>query len=202
MKRALFFYVAFVVLTPEFAEALPIALPSQTDGFKLDQFADVAGIVESGQAISLDFIFQNAPVRVVERSTINTELILYNGPHNPPNPNGDFPYNQYVVFGPGTLTRVVLADGSFVTPFQTLVGIIVTPTGSAGIASNTLFPNVVSFVNGFHYDLVLPNDGKTLFAGEIGVTINQVDEPGVLPMLAVGFLALLFARIPSFGRRL
>jgi hypothetical protein len=30
-------------------------------------------------------------VRVVERSTINTELILYNGPHNPPNPNGDFP---------------------------------------------------------------------------------------------------------------
>jgi len=49
---------------------------------------------------------------------------------------------------------------------------------------------------------VLPNDGKTLFAGEIGVTINQVDEPGVLPMLAVGFLALLFARIPSFGRRL
>jgi hypothetical protein len=203
VKRALFFCIAVTVLTPTFAEPLTITLPSQTDGFRFDAFDDVAGIVSAGQTLPLDLIFQNAPVRMVERSTIGAELQLLTGPHNPPNPNGDFPYSQYVVFGPGTNAWIIMADGSLVSPSQIIVGILApTPEGPfAGIALATLLPNVVTFVNGFHYDLVLPNDGKTLFTGETGVFLTQVGEADPRLMLAVGFIGLLLVRFRSFGRQ-
>ena len=202
-RLALTLLVALAVIgvtTP--AESVAVHVSINPNGFSIEQFNDVAGIVMAGQTLPLEFLFDNGPVVFIgpSLSSIWSELILYTGPHHLP--NGDFPYSQYVVFGSGTVAYLLGEGGNFL---QTLMadfhgGLIPAPAPTLpvlgtdhGVAGGDMIAYLAQgVVGGIHFDLVLPNTGQALFGGEVGVIVNRVPEPSLVVLLigVVAFIAL------------
>jgi hypothetical protein len=141
----------------------------------------------NGQTISIDFILPQE-ARVETTGPIWAEVVLQTGPHNPPNPNGDFPYSQYVVFSEGTTAYLLdengrqldvpMADwtGGFTTAPALTLPIIYTDHGLAG-ADIVAFPLWGTKVGGVHYDIVLPNTGERIYLGRVGLRAEPVNPP-------------------------
>jgi hypothetical protein len=202
MKRAILMIVLLLMAGSAMpAEPVTIHIAINPTGFHLVEFADVAGIVMTGQTLPLEFLFD--PIHFIGPSTssILSELTLYTGPHNLPNPNGDFPYSQYVVFAPGTVAYVLSEDGTLLqTPMADFLGgvttapaptlpVLVTDHGVAG-ADMIAYLSQGAVVAGIHFDLVLPNTGQALYAGQLGVIVNNAAEPSSWALLALGVVAL------------
>jgi len=171
-----------VLVSPSFAQTRVVSLPSQFDRFLQVEFTNVAGIVMSGQTLSLDFVFEDTPF-LESVAPVWAQVILQSGPHSPSNPNGDYPYSQYVVFGNGTrayvlnenrrLLQASMSDwnGGLTEGSAPTLASLETDHGFAG-ADMLAYPSYGERVGGIHYDIVLPNTGETLYRGRIGLTLE------------------------------
>jgi hypothetical protein len=162
-----------------------VSLPADVDGFLQVEFFQVAGIVMSGQTLSIDFMFSKPLVMI--GGPLWSELFLQTGPHNESNPNGDYPYTQYVVFGDGSRAYAIdpnnnvlntpmtdFRGGTTTAPASTL-GVLLTDRGWAG-ANSIAYPFGGAGVVGIHYDLVLPNTGQTLALGRIATKVDGAPQ--------------------------
>jgi hypothetical protein len=168
-----------VLVSPVFAETRVVSLTPLFDGFLQSEFSDVNGIVMNGQVLSLDFRFDGGTI-LESMESIWAELVLQKGPHKA---GGDYPYDQYVVFQPGTTAHVLNASGEKLdvpmsdwkggktaSPAST-TAVLLTPAGLAG-ADMLAYPPQGTWVRGIHYDVVLPNSGETLYVGRIGLRLD------------------------------
>jgi len=197
--------VFLVLLMTGFATpclALTVTLPpNPTLGFQLFEYTDVAGIVMSGQTLSIDFLFAT-PFHLIDLvgvGSVSAAAQLYTAPHNPPNPNGDFPYSQYVVFGSGTVAYLLDETGNLLqTPMADFIhgGVTTAPAPTAptiltdhGMAGAAMFAFLLddNVIGGVNFDFVLPNTGQALVFGQIGVQGSFSFPTGEAP------LALLLA---------
>src|SRR5215471_3481807 len=97
-----------VLVSPAFAETRVVSLTTLFDGFLQSEFSDVNGIVMNGQVLSLDFKFEGGTV-LESMGAVWSELVLQKAPHSPT--GDDYPYDQYVVFQPGTTAHVLDESG-------------------------------------------------------------------------------------------
>ncbi|HET9219990.1 MAG TPA: hypothetical protein VFR18_23630 [Terriglobia bacterium] len=168
-----------------------MSLPGYFDGSSQQEFFDLSGVTMNGQTISIDFILP-VGARLETVGAVWAEIVLQTAPHNPPNPNGDFPYSQYVVFGEGTTaylldengTRldVPMADwqGGLTTAPALTLPVIHTDHGLAG-ADMVAFPPHGMKVGGVHYDIVLPNTGESIYVGRISLKADLANPSQAPP---------------------
>lgn len=164
---------------PAFAQTPPVSLSTQFDGFLQTEFFDLNGIVLNGQTLSVDFRFDQ-PLESI--GAVWAELVLQTGPHSP---DGDYPYDHYMVFQPGTTAHLLGSLGQKLevpmsdwngeiteSPAPTF-GVLTTPRGLAG-GDLLAYPSFREWIGGFHYDIVLPNTGETIYLGRIGLKIETL----------------------------
>ena len=186
-----------VLVSPAFAQTRVVSLSTQFDGFLQAEFFDLNGVALNGQTLSVDFRFQSGPV-LESVAPVWAELMLQTRPHGP---DGDYPYDQYVVFGPGTTAYLLGSSGQrldvpmsdwngalTMSPAPTLA-VLSTPRGLAG-GDLLAYPSYGEEIGGIHYDIVLPNTGETLFLGRIAlkletrwrrIPVTQTIPPDVVP---------------------
>jgi hypothetical protein len=176
--------VTVLMSSAAFAETRVVSLPTQFDRFLQVEFLDLAGIPMYGQTLSIDFLFENGDT-LQSTSQVWAELFLQTGPHSPSNPNGDYPYSQYVVFESGTTAHLLNAygermdtlmsdwnGGATVAPAPTYP-VVSTDRGVAG-ADMLAYPYVDDRIGGVHYDIVLPNTGETIYSGRISLRLDSL----------------------------
>src|SRR5688572_21272078 len=168
-----------VLISPASAQTGVVSLPRLYDGFLQEEFSNLSGITMNGQTISIDFVFDRES-SFETSAPVWAELQLQTGPKSPPNPNGDFPYSQYVVFGEGTtaslldhngqLLHVPMADwlGGLTTAPAATLPVLHTDHGRAG-ADMVALPVDDVTVGGVRYNIVLPNTGQTIYSGRISL---------------------------------
>ena len=168
-----------VLVCPAFAQTPVVSLSTQFDGFTQQEFFDLDGIVMNGQTLSVDFKFADGAV-LESIAPVWAELLLQTQPHGS---DGDYPYDQYVVFGPGTTAHLIGASGQRLdvsmsdwngsltaSPGPTL-GVLSTARGLAG-GDMLAYPGYREGVSGIHYDIVLPNTGEVIYVGRIGLQME------------------------------
>jgi len=165
-------------------------MSTQFDGFLQTEFFGLNGIPLNGQTLSIDFRFEQGTA-LETIGPVWAELMLQTRPHNPA---GDYPYDQYVVFGSGTTAHLLDAAGQRLdvpmsawngevtgSPARTL-GVLSTPVGLAG-GDMLAYPVYGEWIGGIHYDIVLPNTGETIYVGRIGLKLDtryrRIAEPVV-----------------------
>ena len=176
-----------------------VSLPRSFDGFVQQEFFDFAGVSMNGQTLSIDFILP-VSARVETLGAVWAEVVLQTGPHNPPNPNGDFPYSQYVVFAEGTTAYLVdenrtrldvpMADwqGGWTTAPALTLPVIYTDHGVAG-ADIVAFPSIGTRVGGVHYDIVLPNTGEKIYLGRISLKVEPANPQQAAPAESLNIIS-------------
>jgi len=158
-----------------------VSLSTQFDAFLQKEFFNLNGVVLNGQTISIDFKFEDGAI-LESIAPVWADLVLQTRPHGP---DGDYPYDQYVVFGPGTTAYLLgpsgekldvpMSDwngGLTASPGPTLP-VLSTPRGLAG-ADMLGYPAWGQGVAGVHYDVVLPNTGETIYLGRIALGLETL----------------------------
>ena len=168
-----------VLVCPAFSQTRLVSLSTQFDGFLQTEFFDLNGVVLNGQTLSIDFKFENGSI-LESIAPVWAELVLQTRPHGP---DGDYPYDQYIVFEPGTTAHLLGSFGEKLdvpmsdwngaltgSPGLTLP-VLATPRGLAG-GDMLAYPSPGQEVVGIHYDVVLPNTGETIYLGRIGLRLE------------------------------
>ena len=181
ISLSLFLLLVTVLASPSLGQTRVVSLPSQFDGFMQMEFSNVAGIVMSGQTLSIDFVFEDTAY-LESIAPVWAQLLLQTGPHGT-NAAGDYPYSQYVVFRNGTSaylldenrgrlgTAMTDWNGGLIAAPAPTFAFLSTDHGSAG-ADMLAYPSYGERVGGIHYDIVLPNTGETIYVGRIGLKLE------------------------------